>query len=210
MTENDKPTPITSEDSVYAKLYIFDINNHTIPKKYYHNIIRKKTFMDMFDEAFESLCRNKISKEYINNKVSTSHIMIGVYIEEENLNNDNNNDITTKPIGYLLGRYTKSNNIKIDLICTDGDYKGLGKQLLSIIKEIAAAKGISSLKLSAINNVKTFYTKFNFINTGPRNERTSATPMKYNLSKYTGEGGRRKTTKLKKHHSNTRRRRSRD
>ena len=212
VSENNRPTPIfnlRSEPSnpLNAQLYIFDDISNTLPEEYREYAGSREDLISLFNGTYDSLCRGEIGEGYIKDKVSASNIMIGYCIEGETENNGNNNYYTTiKPLGLLLGRYTESNNIIIDLICTDQEYKGVGKQLISIIKEIAAAKGISSLQLSSVKPAKSFYTKYNFSNNGARNETTGLTPMKYNMSKYTKKGGRRRTTKPKKRPSKTRHR----
>ena len=168
-SENNRPTPIfnlRSEPSnpLNAQLHIFDDISNTLPEEYREYARSREDLISLFNGTYDSLCRGEIGEGYIKDKVSASNIMIGYCIEGETENNGNNNYYTTiKPLGLLLGRYMESNNIIIDLICTDQEYKGVGKQLISIIKEIAAAKGISSLQLSSVKPAKSFYTKYNFL-----------------------------------------------
>jgi GNAT superfamily N-acetyltransferase len=150
--------------------------------------------------SIPNICTN-IGEEYRLNSLRKSSLVI-VYHTTEEGKSDNE-----QLLGFITADYSPNRFIYIDLICTNYRYKGVGKQLLQVVKDIAKKSGIPKITLNSLLSSVPFYTYQGFnVNIGKLD--VTLLPMKYNMSKY--EGGKRKTkrrtTRPKKRPSKTRRR----
>jgi len=146
-----------------------------------------------------SMCTD-ISEFYAEHSLRTADVIIAFY-----------KMVGTNKIvlGFLLADYKDTDNtLHISLVCTNSRYKGIGKRLIQIIKEIASQNTIGNITLESVNNAKTFYSRLGFEGNMVN---SSSDYMVYSMSKYKGKGGnrntKRRTTKPKKRRSTTRRRR---
>jgi hypothetical protein len=112
-------------------------------------------------------------------------------------------------LGFLLAKYQYAEKmLHISLICTHSRYKGIGKRLIQMIKNIASEnlEIIDKITLDSVNTAKTFYSGLGFEG---NMDNSPPDRMVYNMANYTGGNRKtkRRTTKPKKRRSNTRRRR---
>jgi hypothetical protein len=185
-----------------------------IPTKYSGNIVRdvtskvngSKTIVSGYDliktfiAPISDICTS-IGEGYRLQSLSKSNLIIAYYTSEEG-KSDNE-----KLIGFVTAKYSPNQFIDIELICTNYRYKGVGKQLIQIVKDIAKESAIPKITLTSVLPSVPFYSYQGFdVNTEKLD--IDLLPMKYNMSKY--EGGKRKTkrrtTRPKKRPSKTRRR----
>jgi ankyrin repeat protein len=186
-----------------------------IPTKYSGNIVRdvtskvngSKTIVSGYDliktfiAPISDICTS-IGEGYRLQSLSESNLIIAYYTTEEG-KSDNE-----KLIGFVTAKYRPNQFIDIDLICTNYRYKGVGKQLIQIVKDIAKESAIPKITLNSVLPSVPFYTYQGFNVNTEKIDIDLLLPMKYNMSKY--EGGKRKTkrrtTRPKKRPSKTRRR----
>ena len=172
----------------------------TIPKKYEDNV-KEYNIIETFITPISDIC-TKILEEYRRRSIRNSNLIIAYYTIEEGKSDDE------KLLGFITAEYRPKRFIYIDLICTNYRYKGVGKQLLQVVKDIAKESEIPKITLKSVLPSVPFYSYQGF-NVNTEKLDIDLLPMKYNMSKYTG-GRRRKTkrriTKPKKCRSNTRRR----
>ena len=188
------------------ELKIFLKDPLTIPEVYEDiRIIDKASLVAILDPPETasphpfSMCTD-ISEFYAEHSLRTADVIIAFYKMVG----------TNKVVlGFLLADYKDADNtLYISLVCTNSRYKGIGKRLIQIIKEIASQNTISNITLDSVNNAKTFYSRLGFEGNMVN---SSSDYMVYSMSKYKGKGGKRKTkrraTRPKKRRSTTRRRR---
>jgi N-acetylglutamate synthase-like GNAT family acetyltransferase len=173
----------------------------TIPKKYEDNV-KEYNIIETFITPISDIC-TRIMEGYRRRSIKDSNLIIAYYTTEEGKNDDE------KLLGFVTAEYRLKRFIYIDLICTNYRYKGVGKQLLQVVKDIAKESEIPKITLKSVLPSVPFYSYQGF-NVNTEKLDIDLLPMKYNMSKYTGEGGKRKTkrrtTKPKKRPSKTRRR----
>jgi len=185
----------------------------TIPTKYIKNVVRdvtsrvngSKTIVSGYDliktfiAPISKICTS-IGEGYRLTSLQKCNLIITYYTSEEG-KNDNE-----KLIGFVTAKYSPKQFINIDLICTNYRYKGVGKQLLQVVKDIAKENEIPKITLKSVLPSVPFYSYQGF-NVNTEKLDIDLLPMKYNMSKY--EGGqrrktKRRTTKPKKRPSKTR------
>ena len=120
-----------------------------IPTKYSGNVVRDvtsrvngaKTIVSGYDlikpciAPISDICTS-IGEGYRMQSLSESNLIIAYYTTEEG-KSDNE-----KLIGFVTAKYSPNQFIDIDLICTNYRYKGVGKQLLQVVKDIAKESAI--------------------------------------------------------------------
>jgi ankyrin repeat protein len=185
-----------------------------IPTKYSGNIVRDvtsrvngaKTIVSGYDliktfiAPISDICTS-IGEGYRLQSLSKSNLIIAYYTSEEG-KSDNE-----KLIGFVTAKYSPNQFIDIDLICTNYRYKGVGKQLIQIVKDIAKESAIPKITLKSVLPSVPFYSYQGF-NVNTEKLDIDLLPMKYNMSKYGGgkRKTKRRTTRPKKRPSKTRRR----
>jgi hypothetical protein len=187
-----------------------------IPTKYSGNVVRDvtsrvngaKTIVSGYDliktfiAPISDICTS-IGEGYRLQSLSESNLIIAYYTTEEG-KSDNE-----KLIGFVTAKYSLNQFIDIDLICTNYRYKGVGKQLIQIVKDIAKESAIPKITLNSVLPSVPFYAYQGFNVNTEKIDIDLLLPMKYNMSKYGGgkRKTKRRTTKPKKRCSTTRRRR---
>ena len=88
-----------------------------------------------------------------------------------------------KPVGFAtINIYT--NELKIELFCSDYKYKGIGSFMMNKIKEFKMALALERIELNSVTNAREFYRKQGFV------ENASNTRRSLRKMTFKGAGGR--------------------
>jgi hypothetical protein len=162
----------TSNNLIHTFLKDVDVPE-SITKKYINKnvfiekFVLKVKLADMFKEKI--LCAG-IDENYIKNAISRAHTVLVIRDKEE------------KIIYGFAALILNKSSLFIDLICSNTNYKYVGKNLMFIIKKLARYLGMKHIELISVPKAKEFYKTKKFRETKKTNK-GELKPMKRRLIK---------------------------
>ena len=97
-------------------------------------------------------------------------------------------DVGSIPITYSHNGFATiniyTNELKIELFCSDYKYKGIGSFMMNKIKEFKMALALERIELNSVTNAREFYRKQGFV------ENASNTRRSLRKMTFKGAGGR--------------------